>query len=90
MLNQCPAISLIVKCKLDISPAFDVYEILDHPIRRLIIGKLHSKPGCSFSELMKTAGENTGSLNLQLSTLAPLISRDEENKYSLNQLGQKV
>jgi len=80
----------MVKLRLSLPEGFDIYETLDHPIRRLLLERLHSRPRSSFTELMKATGESTGSLSFHLSKLEPLLSQDEEKKYSLNQSGERV
>lgn len=69
---------------------FDPYEIIAHRLRREIMDRLHSRPQTSFSELMKTTGENTGSLSFHLAKLEPLIAQNEQKKYSLNPTGEKM
>lgn len=72
------------------TPEFDVYEILMHPVRRLLIQTLHQRTGCSFTELMEVTGEATGSLSFHLRKVEPLLSQDEDKKYHLNLTGEKV
>ena len=65
----------------------DIYEVLDHPIRRLILETLHNEKACSFTELMKETEENTGSLSFHLAKLEALLKQDKAKMYSLNQSG---
>lgn len=68
---------------------FEIYEVLNHPTRRLIIKILHERGTCSFTELMKEIGENTGSLSFHLDKLKGVISQAETKKYFLNPIGEK-
>lgn len=76
--------------QLTVQPKFDPYEIIVHHLRREIIERFHGRPQTSFSELMKATGENTGSLSFHLAKLEPLITQNEEKKYSLNATGEKM
>ncbi len=72
---------------LNADTKFDVYEIIAHPTRRLILETLHGRPRSSFTELMKATGENTGSLSFHLAKIDPLLKQDESMLYSLNEKG---
>ena len=65
----------------------NVFNSLNHPVRRKIIRMLSEKPR-SFSEMFEFLGISSSHFNYHLESLGDLVSKTIEGKYKLSYLGE--
>jgi len=65
----------------------NVFNSLNHPVRRKIIRMLSEKPR-SFSEMFEFLGISSSHFNYHLESLGDLVSKTKEGKYKLSYLGE--
>ncbi|MDQ1279711.1 MAG: hypothetical protein QG670_973 [Thermoproteota archaeon] len=68
-----------------------VFQALAHPMRRIILKIIASKPeGVSYSELITELSLSTGKLNYHLEQLGGMIGKNDDRRYILTPFGRKA
>jgi hypothetical protein len=64
-----------------------IFKAMQHPIRRRILRMISENPS-SYTEIQKDLNIDNGLLNYHLETMSSLITKDNEEKYTLSDFGR--
>jgi DNA-binding transcriptional ArsR family regulator len=64
-----------------------IFKAMQHPIRRRILRTLSEAPS-TYTEIQKTLNIDNGLLNYHLDNMRDLLTKNEEEKYTLSEFGR--
>jgi hypothetical protein len=64
-----------------------IFKAMQHPIRRRILRTISEAPS-TYTEIQKTLNIDNGLLNYHLDSMKDLITKDEEERYTLSEFGK--
>jgi len=67
-----------------------ILSTLAHPLRRKILGYIHEKGECTFTDLLNVLEVDTGKLSFHLRALAVFTQQTSAGKYKLSKTGERA